>query len=94
MVAPVIPALTDHEMPSILAAAKKAGARWAGYVALRLPWAVAPLFEQWLAEHFPIARQGAEPRPQLRNGKLMTPSGACAAAVPASLRTRWKRCST
>ena len=46
MVAPVIPAITDHEMPAILAAARKAGARWAGYVALRLPWAVAPLFEQ------------------------------------------------
>src|SRR4051812_38566590 len=37
LVAPVIPALTDHEMPSILAAAVEAGARWAGYVPLRLP---------------------------------------------------------
>jgi DNA repair photolyase len=71
MVAPVIPALTDHEMPSILAAAKKAGARWAGYVALRLPWAVAPLFEQWLTEHFPDRKDKVLNRVrELREGKL------------------------
>ena len=71
MVAPVIPALTDHEMPSILAAAKKAGARWAGYVALRLPWAVAPLFEQWLTEHFPDRKDKVLNRVrELRDGKL------------------------
>ncbi|MGZ5474741.1 MAG: PA0069 family radical SAM protein [Thermoanaerobaculia bacterium] len=71
MVAPVIPALTDHEMPSILAAAKKAGARWAGYVALRLPWAVAPLFEQWLTEHFPDRKEKVLNRVrELRDGKL------------------------
>src|SRR5262245_25350326 len=39
LVAPVIPALTDHELPGILAAAAKAGARFAGYVLLRLPYA-------------------------------------------------------
>jgi DNA repair photolyase len=33
--------------------AAKAGAQFAGYVVLRLPWAVAPLFERWLDEHFP-----------------------------------------
>jgi DNA repair photolyase len=71
MVAPVIPALTDHEMPSILAAAKKAGARWAGYVALRLPWAVAPLFEQWLTENFPDRKDKVLNRVrELREGKL------------------------
>lgn len=71
MVAPVIPALTDHEMPSILAAAKKAGARWAGYVALRLPWAVAPLFEQWLTEYFPDRKDKVLNRVrELREGKL------------------------
>jgi DNA repair photolyase len=71
MVAPVIPALTDHEMPAILAAAKKAGARWAGYVALRLPWAVAPLFEQWLTEHFPDRKDKVLNRVrELRQGKL------------------------
>ena len=71
MVAPVIPALTDHEMPQILAAAKKAGARWAGYVALRLPWAVAPLFEQWLTEYFPDRKEKVLNRVrELREGKL------------------------
>ena len=57
MVAPVIPGLTDHEMPNILAAAGKAGAQFAGYVIVRLPWAVAPLFEHWLEEHFPDRKQ-------------------------------------
>ena len=53
MVAPIIPGITDHEMPAILEACAKAGAQFAGYVLLRLPWAVAPLFERWLQEHFP-----------------------------------------
>src|SRR5256886_9784699 len=53
MVAPVIPGINDHEVPSIVEACAKAGAQFAGYVLLRLPWAVAPLFEHWLDEHFP-----------------------------------------
>lgn len=53
MVAPVIPGLTDHQLPSILQAAADAGARFAGYVPLRLPLGVAPLFEAWLGTHFP-----------------------------------------
>ena len=53
MVAPVIPALTDHEMEGILEAAAAAGARWAGYVLLRLPHEVKDLFREWLAVHYP-----------------------------------------
>ncbi len=53
MVAPIIPGLTDHEMPSIVQACAKAGAQFAGYTIVRLPFAVAPLFERWLDEHFP-----------------------------------------
>jgi len=53
MVAPVIPALTDHEMEAILEAAAGAGARWAGYVLLRLPYEVKDLFREWLAAHYP-----------------------------------------
>ena len=53
MVAPIIPGLTDHEVPKILDACAKAGAQFAGYTIVRLPWAVAPLFEHWLDEHFP-----------------------------------------
>src|SRR6266568_7473602 len=45
MVAPIIPGLTDHEVPKILDACAKAGAQFAGYTIIRLPWAVAPLFE-------------------------------------------------
>jgi DNA repair photolyase len=52
MVAPIIPGLTDHDMPKILAACADAGAQWAGYTIMRLPFAVAPLFERWLDEHF------------------------------------------
>src|SRR5438105_5727261 len=53
MVAPIIPGLTDHEVPRILDAVAKAGAQFAGYTIVRLPWAVASLFEHWLEEHFP-----------------------------------------
>jgi DNA repair photolyase len=53
MVAPVIPALTDHEMEGILEAAAAAGARWAGYILLRLPHEVKDLFREWLAAHYP-----------------------------------------
>jgi DNA repair photolyase len=53
LVAPVIPAVTDHEMEDILAAAKDAGAGSAGYVLLRLPHEVKVLFREWLAEHYP-----------------------------------------
>jgi DNA repair photolyase len=53
MVAPVLPGLTDHEMPAILKAAARAGAQSAGYVLLRLPHGVSNLFEDWLTRHFP-----------------------------------------
>jgi DNA repair photolyase len=53
LVAPVIPGLTEHEMPAILAAAAAAGARRAGYVLLRLPYAVKDVFLQWLDDHEP-----------------------------------------
>ncbi|HEY4282591.1 MAG TPA: PA0069 family radical SAM protein, partial [Chthoniobacterales bacterium] len=57
MVAPIIPGLTDHEVPAILAACAKAGAQFAGYTIVRLPWAIAPLFEHWLEEHFPDRKE-------------------------------------
>ena len=53
MTAPVIPGLNDHELPDLLSAAAEAGATFAAYVPVRLPYAVAPLFEDWLARHFP-----------------------------------------
>jgi DNA repair photolyase len=57
MVAPIIPGLTDHEVPNILDACSKAGAQFAAYTIVRLPWAVAPLFEHWLEEHFPDRKE-------------------------------------
>ena len=53
MVAPVIPALNDHEIESILLRSREAGAEAAGMVMLRLPLEIAELFREWLEEHFP-----------------------------------------
>jgi DNA repair photolyase len=53
LVAPVIPAITDHEMEDILAAAKNAGAATAGYVLLRLPHELKGIFREWLKDHYP-----------------------------------------
>jgi DNA repair photolyase len=74
LVAPVIPGLTDHEMPAIISRAAKAGARWAGYVLLRLPHAVAPLFEAWLTEHLPERKDKVLNRIRaIRGGRLNDP---------------------
>jgi DNA repair photolyase len=71
MVAPVIPGLTDHELPAILRAARDAGAQSAGYVVLRLPYAVGPLFEAWLERHFPERKDKVLGRlRELRGGRL------------------------
>jgi DNA repair photolyase len=53
LVAPVIPAITDHEMEHILSAAAEAGASSAGYVLLRLPHELKILFREWLTDHYP-----------------------------------------
>jgi DNA repair photolyase len=53
MVAPIIPGLTDPEIERILDSARNAGAREAGYVLLRLPLEVSPIFKDWLLRHYP-----------------------------------------
>jgi DNA repair photolyase len=53
MTAPMIPGLNDHELEDLLAAAKEAGAQWAGYTIIRLPLEVAGLFREWLEAAFP-----------------------------------------
>ena len=53
MVAPIVPGLTDQEIERILDAARAAGARDAGYVLLRLPLEVSPIFKDWLLRHYP-----------------------------------------
>jgi DNA repair photolyase len=70
-IAPVIPGLNDHEIPAILKACREAGAQSAGYVLLRLPFAVAPLFEKWLAAHAPESKEKVLHRiREVRGGKL------------------------
>lgn len=54
LVAPMIPVLNDPEIETIVQQAAQAGANNAGYVLLRLPLEVAPLFEEWLQTHYPL----------------------------------------
>jgi DNA repair photolyase len=49
----MIPALTDHEMEAIIAAAVRRGARTGGYIPLRMPHEIKDLFREWLATHAP-----------------------------------------
>ncbi len=77
MVAPVIPGLTDQEMPAILTAAAQAGAAFAGYQSLRLPFAVKVLFQNWLDQHFPDRQRKILNRiREGRQGKLNDPNFA------------------
>jgi len=100
MVAPIIPGLNDHEIPAILAAAKEAGALNAGYVMLRLPWAVAPIFSAWLREHRPLQADKVENLlREMRGGKLydaqfgtrMKGTGHYAEGVRATFQTFCKK---
>ncbi|WP_397473477.1 PA0069 family radical SAM protein [Pusillimonas sp.] len=71
IVAPVIPALTDHDLEKILFSAKDAGAQDAAYVLLRLPREVADLFEVWLAGHYPFKHAHVMNLVrQMRDGKI------------------------
>ena len=60
MVAPVIPGLNDAEIPAILAAARDAGASSAGYILLRLPFAVKEIFQEWLSRTQPTKAERIE----------------------------------
>jgi DNA repair photolyase len=74
LIAPVIPGLTDHEIPGIISAIAQAGAVAAGYVPLRLPYGVAPLFEEWLTLHRPLQKEKILGRiREIRGGKLNDP---------------------
>ncbi|TYP92745.1 DNA repair photolyase [Fodinibius salinus] len=70
-VAPIVPGLTDHELPDILEAAKDAGATYAGYTIVRLPYGVKDLFQDWLKQHFPNRKEKVLNRIRnIRSGKL------------------------
>jgi len=70
-VAPVIPGLTDHEIPAILEAGAEAGATRAAFILLRLPHGIKELFEGWLERHFPARRERVLARiRETRGGRL------------------------
>jgi DNA repair photolyase len=74
-VAPVIPFLTDSELESIMEAAAKAGAISAGYVLVRLPWEVRPIFKEWLEKHFPLKAEHVMARIRdMRDGRENDPN--------------------
>jgi len=74
MMAPVIPALNDHEIESLLEAAAGAGAASAGYMLVRLPHELGALFEQWLRAHYPArAARVLNLLRDLRGGRLNDP---------------------
>ncbi len=71
LVAPIIPGLNDSEIPAILAAVKEAGARAAGHQLLRLPLAVATVFQEWLRRERPALLEKVLGRVRdARGGKL------------------------
>ncbi len=74
-VAPVIPFLTDSELKSILEASAKAGAVSAGYVLIRLPWEVRPIFKEWLEKNFPLKAEHVMSRIRdMRDGRENDPN--------------------
>ncbi len=100
LVAPSIPALTDHELERILAAAREAGATSARMVVLRLPKEVGELFEAWLRDHFPQRAERVLGRVRelhggrlhdARFGRRMTGEGAYAALLGQRFRLASRR---
>jgi DNA repair photolyase len=71
MVAPVIPGLTDSDLPQVLERAAAAGARNAGYVFLRLPLSVRPVFEERVRQQVPLRAEKILARTrEARGGKM------------------------
>ncbi len=100
MTAPMIPALNDSELERLLEAAAARGARFAGYVLLRLPLELVSLFEEWLAAHEPRkakhvmslirqARDGKAYRAEW--GKRMSGTGAYAELLRIRFRAACRR---
>lgn len=69
-VAPIIPFVTEPDLERVLEAAREAGAVYANYIVLRLPWEVRPLFQEWLEAHFPDRAERVMNRVrEMRGGK-------------------------
>ncbi|WP_236901394.1 PA0069 family radical SAM protein [Cupriavidus necator] len=76
-IAPVIPFITEPDLERVLEAAREAGAVYANYIVLRLPWEVRPLFEEWLQAHFPDRAERVMNRVRdMREGKAYDASFA------------------
>ncbi|MEM8733577.1 MAG: PA0069 family radical SAM protein [Planctomycetota bacterium] len=87
MVAPLVPGLTDDEMPAIMEAAREAGARHASYIMLRLPLTVEPVFREWLTSHFPDSQERVLGRiRQVRDGGITIHSSGVACVESGALR--------
>jgi len=100
MVAPVIPGLTDHEMPNILRESRDAGATGASYQMLRLPLSVEPVFLEWVRQNYPQYYDRIENRiRQLHGGQIyrgqfgqrMRGSGALAESIHATFHAFAKK---
>lgn len=85
MMGPIIPGLTDHEIPAVLSAAAKAGARGAYYTLLRLPYGNKDLFESWLSHHYPLKKE------KVLNHVRQTRDGAL---NQSDFQTRMRGCGT
>lgn len=71
MMAPIIPGLTDSDIPGLVERAKAAGAKRVGMLPVRLPHGVGPLFEEWLEAYFPGHKQKVLSRiKEMRGGEL------------------------
>jgi len=99
-IAPIIPAVNDHEMEAIVEAVAKAGVTTAAFIPLRLPHEVSPIFQAWLAEHYPdraahvmslvrSIRDGRENDPEF--GSRMRGSGPYADLLRARFRIALRR---
>lgn len=71
-VAPIIPGLNDSEIPAILNAARDAGAQFAGYTVVRLPFSVKDVFTGWLQEHFPGMKEKVLNRIEETQGRTLS----------------------
>jgi DNA repair photolyase len=74
MTAPIVPGLTDQEIPALIEAAAKAGATRAGWVMMRLPWQIKDVFLEWVRREFPERAAKIESRIRdVRGGNLSDP---------------------
>ena len=70
--APIIPGLNDSEIPALIEAAQAAGAQFAGYTVVRLPFAVKDVFKAWLDQHFPGMKDKILSRIEETQGRTMS----------------------